>query len=112
MPSPSPCSPLAIAVAIFRYRLYDIDVIINRALVYGSLTAMLALVYVGSVVGLQYAFRRLPGVSPSLRSSPPRWRSPACSSPAPPGSAFIDRRFYRRKYDAAKTLEAFGCQAA
>jgi hypothetical protein len=101
--------PVAIAVAIFRYRLYDIDVIINRALVYGSLTAMLALVYVGGVVGLQYTFRTLTGGESQL--------AVVASTLAIAGlfvplrrrvQAFIDRRFYRRKYDAAKILEEFG----
>ena len=103
--------PLAIALAIFRYRLYDIDVIINRALVYGSLTAMLALVYVVGVVGLQYAFRLLTGGESQL--------AVVASTLAIAGlfvplrrqiQYFIDRRFYRRKYDAAKTLEAFGAR--
>ena len=101
--------PLAIAVAIFRYRLYDIDVIINRALVYGSLTAMLALIYVGGVVGLQYPFRALTGGESQL--------AVVASTLAIAGlfvplrrrvQGFIDRRFYRRKYDAARTLEEFG----
>ena len=60
-------SPVAMGLAILRYRLYEIDLIINRTLVYGSLTAVLALVYVGSVVALQYVFRTLTGASHSLR---------------------------------------------
>ena len=58
--------PVAIAVAILRYRLYDIDILINRTLVYGPLTATLALVYVGSVVGLQTVFRSISGQKSTL----------------------------------------------
>jgi len=58
--------PVAAGIAILRYRLYDIDVVINRALVYGTLTVTLALVYVGSVVGLQAAFRSLTGQESTL----------------------------------------------
>ena len=101
--------PASIAVAIFRYRLYDIDVIINRALVYGSLTAMLALVYVGGVVGLQYAFRALTGNESQLAIVASTLAIAGLFVPLRRRvQSFIDRRFYRRKYDAAKTLEAFG----
>ena len=101
--------PAAIAVAIFRYRLYNIDVIINRALVYGSLTAMLALVYVGGVVGLQYAFRSLTGGESQLAVVASTLAIASLFVPLRRQiQSFIDRRFYRRKYDAAKTLEAFG----
>src|SRR3712207_3255130 len=58
--------PVAVGVAVLRHRLYDVDVLINRALVYGSLTATLALVYVGGVVGLQYVFRALTGQESAL----------------------------------------------
>jgi ADP-ribosylglycohydrolase len=93
-----------VGVAVLRYRLYDIDLIINRALVYTVLTATLALVYAGSVVGLQAAFRALTGQESTLviaaLFNPLRRRV----------QAFVDRRFYRRKYDAAKTLAAFNAR--
>ena len=101
--------PAAIAVAIFRYRLYDINVIINRALVYGSLTTMLALVYVGGVVGLQYVFRTLTGGESQLAIVASTLVIAGLFVPLRRRvQSFIDRRFYRRKYDAAKTLEEFG----
>src|SRR5215216_775426 len=103
--------PLAIAVAIFRYRLYDIDVIINRALVYGALSASLVLIYVGCVVGLQYAFRSLTGGESQLAIDASTLASAGLFVPLRRQiQSFIDRRFYRRKYDAAKTLEAFGAR--
>ena len=104
--------PAAIAIAIFRYRLYDIDVIINRALVYVTLTAMLALVYVGGVVGLQYAFRTLTGGGESQIAVVASTLAIAVLFVPLRRmvQAFIDRRFYRRKYDAAKTLDAFGAR--
>ncbi|MDP9409681.1 MAG: hypothetical protein M3P70_04120 [Actinomycetota bacterium] len=103
--------PLSIGVAVLRYRLFDVDVLINRALVYGALTASLALVYLGSVVTLQYAFRAVSGQESQLTIVASTLAVAALFNPLRRGTqAFIDRRFYRRKYDAAKTLAAFNAR--
>ena len=104
-------SPVAMGIAIFRYRLYQIDILINRTLVYGSLTAVLAAVYLGGVVFLQYAFRSLTGEGSQLAVVASTLIIAALLIPLRRRiQSFIDRRFYRRKYDARKTLEAFSAK--
>ena len=101
--------PTSVGIAIFRYRLYDIDILINRTLVYGALTALLVAVYVGSVVSLQGALRALTGQESQLAVVASTLLIAAIFNPLRRRvQAFVDRRFYRRKYDARKTLEAFG----
>jgi hypothetical protein len=102
--------PVAIGFAILKYRLYDIDILINRALVYGTLTAMLALVYLGGVAMTQAIFRTLTSQEnqPQLAVVISTLAIAALFNPLRRRiQAFIDRRFYRRKYDARKTLETF-----
>jgi hypothetical protein len=105
--------PLSLGVAILRARLFDIDVVINRTLVYGSLTAMLALVYLGGVATSQAIFRALTRQEqqPQLAIVISTLVIAALFNPLRRRiQVFIDRRFYRRKYDARKTLEAFSAK--
>jgi hypothetical protein len=105
--------PIALSIAVLRYGLYEIDLVINRTLVYGSLTAMLVAVYFGGVATTQAIFNALTGQEQQSQLAvvvstlviaalfnPLRRRI----------QSFIDRRFYRRKYDAAKTLGAFSAK--
>ena len=105
--------PVAVGVAILKYRLYDIDIIINRTLVYGSRTLMLALLYFGGVTATQAAFTALTGQEeqPQLAIVVSTLVIAALFNPLRHRiQSFIDRRFYRNKYDARKTLETFSAQ--
>jgi hypothetical protein len=103
--------PTAIGIAVLRYRLYGIDLVINRTLVYGPLTAMLVLVYLGGVVSLQYAFRALTGQGSQIAIVASTLAIAALFNPLRRWvQEVVDRRFYRRKYDARKTLEAFSAK--
>jgi hypothetical protein len=103
--------PIATGIAIFRYRLYDIDRIVSRVLVYTSLTISLILAYLGGVISLQYAFRSVMGGESQLAVVASTLVIAALFNPLRRRiQAFVDRRFYRRKYDAQKTLEAFSAR--
>ena len=103
--------PIFTYIAVLKYRLYDIDLIINRTLVYGSLTAVLVALYFGGIVVLQRVFVLLTGQRSTLAIVASTLAIAALFNPLRRRiQSFIDRRFYRRKYDAAKTLEAFSAK--
>lgn len=104
--------PAAVGIAILRHRLYDIDVIINRALVYGTLTVVLALVYVAGAIGIGGVLREVGGQeSNGIAVAASTLALAGLFRPARARlQAFIDRRFYRQKYDAEQTLADFSTQ--
>lgn len=103
--------PVAIGFAVLKHRLYAIDILINRTLVYGALTVSLAIVYAGSVVFLQYVFRALTGGESQIAVVASTLAIAALFVPLRRRiQDFIDRSFYRSKYDAARTLEAFSAK--
>jgi len=100
--------PVTIAIAILRYKLWEIDTLINRALVYGSLTVSLAGLYIGGVVGVEAALRTVTGQTSQLAVAVVTLAVAALFNPWRRSlQTFIDRRFYRHKYDAARTLAMF-----
>jgi hypothetical protein len=103
--------PVTVGVAVLRYRLYDIDVLINRTLVYGALSVILVVAYVVAIVLSQGVFRALTGQRSQLAVVASTLAIAALFSPLRRRvQAFVDRRFYRSKYDARKTLEAFSAK--
>jgi len=106
-----PSIAIATGIAILRYRLYEIDLLINRTLVYGTLTAMLVALYFGGIVVLQRVFVLLTGQQSTLAVVASTLVIAALFNPLRRRiQSFVDRRFYRRKYDARKTLEAFSAK--
>jgi hypothetical protein len=100
--------PTAVGIAMMRYRLYEIDILINRTLVYGALTAMLVALYFGGIVVLQRVFVLLTGEKSTLAVVASTLLIAAAFTPLRHRiQTFIDKRFYRSKYNARRTLEAF-----
>jgi hypothetical protein len=103
--------PIAVGFAVLKYRLYDIDIVINRTLVYGTLTITLVALYFGGIVVLQRVFVLLTGQQSTLAVVASTLAIAALFVPLRRRvQGFVDRRFYRRKYDARKTLEAFSAK--
>jgi hypothetical protein len=100
--------PLSIGFAVLRYRLWDVDLLIKRTLVYGILSVSLVLIYIGLIVGLQFLLQGVIGRGNALVIVASTLAIAALFQPLRHRiQVIIDRRFYRRKYDAARTLEAF-----
>jgi hypothetical protein len=103
---------IPVCIAILKYRLYDIDIIIRRTLVYTVLSVMLAVIYFGSVLALQQVFRSVTGETSPIAIVLSTLVIAALFAPLRRGlQNFVDRRFYRRTYDAARTLESFSAAA-